>query len=87
MAFEQEINHKLFRTARNFCEFLTAGLMRGDTKSRFEAYRIAMGRAGEQSWMRPSEIRKLENMAPDPELDARPANQADAAAAPPQGNQ
>lgn len=87
VAFEQEINHKLFRTARNFCEFLTAGLMRGDTKSRFEAYRIAMGRAGEQSWMRPSEIRKLENMAPDPELDARPANQADAAAAPSQGNQ
>lgn len=77
VAFEQELNHKLFSTARLFCEFLTAGLLRGDTKSRFEAYRIALGRAGEPSWMRPSEVRKLENMMPDEELD----NQANAAAA------
>ena len=42
VAIEQELNHKLFKTSRNFCEFVTAGLERGDTKSRFEAYRIAL---------------------------------------------
>lgn len=73
VAFEQEINHKLFKTARNFCEFVTAGLLRGDTKSRFEAYRVAIGRAGEPGWMRPSEVRALENMPPDPGLDNPPA--------------
>jgi HK97 family phage portal protein len=62
--FEQEINRKVFRTSRNFCEFLTAGLERGDLKSRFEAYRIALGRAGEQPWMAYDEIRRLENLAP-----------------------
>lgn len=69
VAFEQEINHKLFKTARLFCEFLTAGLLRGDTKSRFEAYRIALGRAGEPAWMRPSEVRSLENLPRDDRLD------------------
>jgi HK97 family phage portal protein len=68
--FEQELNHKLFKTARLYCEFLTAGLLRGDTKSRFEAYRIALGRAGEPAWMRPSEVRKLENLPADDALDA-----------------
>lgn len=60
--FEQEINRKVFRTARNFCEFNTAGLERGDIKTRFEAYRIALGRAGEQPWMAYDEIRRLENL-------------------------
>lgn len=72
VAFEQEINHKLFKTARNTCEFLTAGLERGDIKTRFEAYRVAVGRAGEAGWMRPSEIRGLENMPPDDSFDAPP---------------
>lgn len=72
VAFEQELNHKLFKTARLFCEFLTAGLLRGDTKSRFEAYRIALGRAGEPAWMRPSEVRKLENLPADEALDDPP---------------
>lgn len=72
VAFEQEINAKLFRRAPNFCEFVTAGLERGDIKTRFEAYRIALGRAGERSWIKPSEIRSLENMPPDAELDKAP---------------
>ena len=61
---EQEINRKVFRTARNFCEFDTVGLERGDIKTRFEAYRISLGRAGEKGWMTPNEVRKLENHAP-----------------------
>lgn len=59
---EQEINRKCFRTAKLFAEFNTAGLERGDIKTRFEAYRIALGRAGEQPWMGEDEIRNLENL-------------------------
>lgn len=59
--FEQEINRKIFRTGNRFCEFETAGLERGDIKTRYEAYRIALGRAGEQGWMTPNQIRRLEN--------------------------
>lgn len=66
---EQELNHKLFKTSRNFAEFQTAGLLRGDTKTRFEAYRIALGRAGERPWIKPSEIRRIENMKPDDSID------------------
>lgn len=69
VAFEQEINHKLFARPQVFAEFVTAGLLRGDTKTRFEAYRIALGRAGEPAWMKPGEVRALENMPPAPELD------------------
>ena len=61
---EQEINRKCFRTAKLFAEFNTAGLERGDIKTRFEAYRIALGRAGEQAWMGEDEIRNLENLPP-----------------------
>lgn len=69
VAIEQELNFKLFKTSRNFCEFVTAGLERGDIKARFEAYRVALGRAGEARWMDPSEIRALENMPADPKFD------------------
>lgn len=62
--FEQEINRKVFRTARNFVEFLTAGLERGDYSARNQGYRIAIGRAGEPGWMTVNEVRKLENMPP-----------------------
>lgn len=68
-AIEQEINFKFFKTSRNFAEFVTAGLERGDTKTRFESYRIAMGRAGEPAWMSAAEVRKLENLPADPQFD------------------
>lgn len=61
---EQELNRKLFRTARYFVEFQLDGLMRGDYKSRNEGYRIAAGRAGEPGWMTINEIRRLENLPP-----------------------
>lgn len=64
---EQEINRKLFpRSLRWFSEFKTEGLERGDLKSRYEAHRIALGRAGEPGWKTPNEIRKIEN---DPPVD------------------
>lgn len=62
---EQELNRKLFpRSLRWFAEFKTEGLERGDLKSRYEAHRIALGRAGEPGWKTPNEIRKIENDAP-----------------------
>ena len=63
-AIEQEINHKFFKTSRNFAEFLTAGLERGDLKSRNESYRVALGRAGEPGWMTVNEVRSIENLPP-----------------------
>lgn len=64
---EQELNRKLFpRSLRWFSEFKTEGLERGDLKSRYEAHRIALGRAGEPGWKTPNEIRKIEN---DPPID------------------
>jgi HK97 family phage portal protein len=64
VAIEQEINRKVFRTAGRFCEFDTAGLERGDIKTRNEAYRIALGRAGEKGWMTVNDIRARENLPP-----------------------
>lgn len=61
---EKEINRKVFRTPTYFCEFNTAGLERGDYKSRNEGYRIALGRAGEPGWMTVNEVRRIENMPP-----------------------
>lgn len=68
--FEQEINRKVFRIAGRFCEFQTAGLERGDIKTRFEAYRIALGRAGEQPWMTTDEVRRAENLPPGANLQS-----------------
>lgn len=62
---EQELNRKLFVNDKRFYfEFNTAGLERGDYKTRNEGYRIALGRAGEPSWMTVNEVRKLENLSP-----------------------
>lgn len=59
---ENEINRKCFRIARNFAEFSTAGLERGDIKTRSEAYRIGLGRAGEPGWLTQNEVRGWENL-------------------------
>lgn len=61
---QQEVNSKCFRTDKYFGEFNTAALERGDIKSRNEAYRIALGRAGEDAWMTENEVRRLENLPP-----------------------
>ena len=62
---EQELNAKCFsETDKYFVEFNTAGLERGDYKTRMEGYRIGLGRAGEPGWMTVNEIRKLENQPP-----------------------
>lgn len=68
---EQEYNRKIFRDGKNFVQFNITGLLRGDAKTRHEAYRIARGGNQEPGWMSTNEIRKLENLQPDkdPESD------------------
>jgi len=46
-----------------FARFLVEGLLRGDIKSRYDAYRLAKG----DGWLNANEIRELEDMNPIPE--------------------
>ena len=55
--WEQEISRKLFIDDQFYPEFQVDGLLRGDTKTRYESYRIAR----EAGWMSINEIRALEN--------------------------
>lgn len=64
--WEQEINYKLLMPSergRLFCEILVDGLLRGDMKSRYEAYRIGRN-AG---FLCVDDIREKENMNPLPD--------------------
>lgn len=71
----QEWNRKLWPVRqRYFVEHLTAALERGDLKARYEAYRVALGRAGEMPWVDADEIRRLENMPPAPQLKPNPGS-------------
>lgn len=74
--WELECTYKLFGKTDLFCEFNADALLRGDTKSRYEAYTLAIS-AG---WMKRSEVRERENLNPAPELDTLPIP---GAAAPP----
>lgn len=69
----QEINYKLWPVReRFFVEHLVEALERADLKSRYEAYRIAMGRAGEMPWMDAQEVRRRENLPPNANLKTNP---------------
>lgn len=79
----QELNRKLWpMRERYFVEHIVAALERADLKTRFEAYRIALGRAGEQPFMDANEIRRRENMPENDNLttnggaDAQPSTAA-----------
>lgn len=56
----------------DFIEFSLEGLLRGDTKTRYEAYHQAI----QDGWMELSEPRRKENLPPKPGMDVvyRPAN-------------
>lgn len=61
----QEFNHRLWPTRqRFFVAHDTTALEKGDTKSRYEGYRAALGRAGEQPFIHVDEIRRAENLPP-----------------------
>ena len=60
---EQAISLQLFspnERKRYYAEFITEGMLRGDTKSRYEAYEVAI-RSG---WMSINEVRAIENLSP-----------------------
>ena len=65
-AFQNEINRKFFRSASRVAEFDTTELERADTKSLYEAMRIALGRAGEPGFMTVEEVRAILNMSREP---------------------
>lgn len=56
--FQSELNRKLFRTAAKVVQFDTTELERADTKALFEAFRVAIGRAGEPGFMSVEEVRE-----------------------------
>lgn len=81
--WEQAISRDLLtaqeREEGYFCEFLMEGLLRGDTKSRYEAYASAI----QNKWMNANEARIKENMNPRKGGDVfeNPAIQVDKPAA------
>lgn len=67
--WEAEANYKLFGIdgrRKYFTEFIVAALLRGDTKARFDAYRVAIN----SGWISRDEVRRLENLNSVEELQA-----------------
>lgn len=59
--WESAINTQLLEPGGEyFAEFVVDGLLRGDTKSRYEAYASAL----QNEWMNKNEVRALENLNP-----------------------
>jgi phage portal protein BeeE len=61
-----EINRKLLPRSTKFLEFDTSELERADFKSMIEAFRTAIGRAGEPGFMTPDEVRTRLNLKKKP---------------------
>lgn len=61
--------------SRFYPEFLVEGLLRADTKTRYESYALALDPA--KGWMDRDEIRELENLQPSPESDPSPEDAPD----------
>jgi HK97 family phage portal protein len=83
--FTGEINRKFFRTARRVVEFDTTELERADTKSLFESFRIAVGRAGEPGFMTTEEVRDRLHLKRRPDGTLNPGVTLNEQAAPPSG--
>lgn len=83
--FQTEINRKFFRSARRVVEFDTTELERADTKSLFESFRIAIGRAGEPGFMTTEEVRDRLNLKRVPDGTLNPGGSTDEEPAPPAG--
>jgi HK97 family phage portal protein len=65
---EQSANRDLFgplEGGKYFVEFKLDALLRGDIKSRYEAYQVAVT----NGWMNRNEVRQLENLNPEDGLD------------------
>lgn len=69
--FNQEFNRKVWPSRqRLFCEFDVSGMERGDLKTENDAFRVALGRAGEPGWMSVNEVRHIKLLPPIPGGDA-----------------
>lgn len=83
--FRDELNRKLFQTARYFVEHSVEGLMAGDSKAQAEYFGKALGGPGAQGWMTVNEVRRTKNLPPIPGGDvlyrpteaAKPADKAE----------
>lgn len=60
---EKAMKRDLLYQDKFYVEFLTEGLLRGDTKSRYEAYASAI----QNEWMSSDEVRAIENLNPRPD--------------------
>lgn len=81
---EQELNRKLFRTARRFIEFNRDAAMQGDSKAEAEYFKAALGGPGSgPGWMSVDEVRKLKNQKPIGGRAATPFDPRDTAPAEP----
>lgn len=87
--WEQAINRDLIAETNHdgeeyFAEFLVEGLLRGDQKSRYDAYAVAR----QWGWMNVDEIRSLENLNPLPDkkgqIYLQPMNMAEPGSVPPE---
>ncbi|QVN14819.1 phage portal protein [Burkholderia sp. LAS2] len=63
----QEVGRKVVRKPKRSIQHDADALDLGDMKSRFEAFRIALGRAGEPGWMSQNDVRRRFNMPPEPD--------------------
>lgn len=63
---QTEVNRKFFRRPGKIAEFDTFELESADMKSLFEAFRIAVGRAGEPGFMSTDEVRTKLNLKKTP---------------------
>lgn len=61
---EQEVNRKIMRSDRYFFRFNIDGLLRGDIKTRYEAYKTALGGNQMPGFRTINEIRELEDLPP-----------------------
>lgn len=67
--WESEANYKMFGVEgrrKFFTEFVANALLRGDSKTRFEGYRVAIN----SGWISRNEVRQLENMREIEGLDS-----------------
>ena len=79
---EQELNRKLFRTARRFVEFNRDAAMQGDSKAEADYFKAALGGPGSgPGWMAVDEVRRLKNQKPIGGRAATPFDPRDVAAA------
>ncbi|WP_186058880.1 phage portal protein [Burkholderia gladioli] len=60
----QEVSRKVVRKPKHSIQHDYTALELGDMKAMFEAFRVALGRAGEPGWMTQNDVRRRFNMPP-----------------------